>query len=92
MLGRGASDNKGGLVGVLAALAAVMQSHGGLPVNVKYITEGQEEVGSPGMEAWMRQGLATRSRFTSALLFAPVHTRRRLLFLGLQLVSVAPKP
>ena len=58
VLGRGASDNKGGLVGVLAALAAVMKSHGGLPVNVKYIAEGQEEVGSPGMEAWMRDNAA----------------------------------
>lgn len=54
VLGRGASDNKGGLVGVLAAVAAVMKSAGSLPVNLKFIAEGQEEIGSPGMSRWMK--------------------------------------
>ena len=55
VMGRGASDNKGGLVGVLAAVSAVMNATGGLPVNVKFIAEGQEEIGSPGMADWMRK-------------------------------------
>jgi acetylornithine deacetylase/succinyl-diaminopimelate desuccinylase-like protein len=46
LFGRGAADDKGAIAGQLAAVAAYMSSEGGLPVNVKMLVEGEEEVGS----------------------------------------------
>lgn len=43
---RGAADDKGHLVSRLAALAALRESYGYLPCNVKFIVEGEEEEGS----------------------------------------------
>jgi acetylornithine deacetylase/succinyl-diaminopimelate desuccinylase-like protein len=47
---RGANDNKGQFFAHLMAIDA-MQAAGGLPVNVKFLIEGEEEIGSPTMEA-----------------------------------------
>lgn len=47
--GRGVQDDKGGLVGQLAALRAVQETAGMFPVNVKMLVEGLEEVGSPSL-------------------------------------------
>lgn len=46
---RGAADNKGPVVGVLHALRALFASNDAkiLPVNVKILIEGEEEIGSP---------------------------------------------
>ena len=49
LYGRGTSDMKGQIVIVLAAIEALAQS-GGMPVNVKVIFEGEEEIGSPNLE------------------------------------------
>ena len=49
LYGRGTSDMKGQIVVVLAAIEALAQS-GGMPVNVKVIFEGEEEIGSPNLE------------------------------------------
>ena len=46
---RGATDNKGNIVSRLAAIKALLATQGRLPVNVKYIIEGEEEISSPGM-------------------------------------------
>ncbi|MBW1962699.1 MAG: dipeptidase [Deltaproteobacteria bacterium] len=46
---RGASDNKGNMLIPIIAAEALLQSEGGLPVNVKFFFEGQEEIGSPQM-------------------------------------------
>jgi len=43
---RGASDNKGPLWCMLAAVEAVLATEGALPVNVKLLLEGEEESGS----------------------------------------------
>jgi acetylornithine deacetylase/succinyl-diaminopimelate desuccinylase-like protein len=50
---RGASDNKGQLFAMLCGLEACVRSGGGLPVNVKVFLEGEEEIGSPHMEAFL---------------------------------------
>jgi cysteinylglycine-S-conjugate dipeptidase len=47
--GRGAADDKGGLVAHLTALRALRE--GGFPVTVKVIVEGSEEQGSTGLES-----------------------------------------
>ena len=44
---RGASDNKGGFFISLLAAEALLKTTGALPVNVKFLVEGQEEIGSP---------------------------------------------
>jgi acetylornithine deacetylase/succinyl-diaminopimelate desuccinylase-like protein len=47
---RGAADNKGDLVARLAGLHAYKEVHGDLPVAVKFLVEGEEEVGSKNFE------------------------------------------
>lgn len=46
---RGASDDKGHLYVPLVALRAYLNVTGELPVNVKLLLEGEEEIGSPNM-------------------------------------------
>ena len=45
--GRGACDMKGGVVMMAAAVEALLRTNGALPVNLKFLLEGQEEIGSP---------------------------------------------
>ena len=47
--GRGASDDKGGMMTPILAVEALMRTKGKLPVNVKFFFEGQEEIGSPDL-------------------------------------------
>ena len=44
---RGASDDKGNMLIPILAAEAMLKTGGGLPVNVKFFFEGQEEIGSP---------------------------------------------
>lgn len=55
MYGRGASDDKGGLMTPLMAVEALLRSEGALPVNVKFCFEGQEEIGSPQMGGFLNE-------------------------------------
>lgn len=50
---RGAIDDKSGVFLHLKAFESVMQATGSLPVNVKFIFEGEEESGSPTMEPFI---------------------------------------
>lgn len=50
---RGASDNKGNIVARLAALEAILATEGRLPINVKFLIEGDEEIGSPHLGAFV---------------------------------------
>ena len=45
--GRGASDDKGGMLIPILSVEALLKTTGRLPVNVKFFFEGQEEIGSP---------------------------------------------
>ncbi len=45
--GRGVSDNKGNIAARLAAVAAWRAVRGELPLRLKFIIEGEEEIGSP---------------------------------------------
>ncbi|MGD8819561.1 MAG: M20/M25/M40 family metallo-hydrolase, partial [Anaerolineae bacterium] len=44
---RGVSDNKGEIAARLAAIRALRAAHGELPITIRWIIEGEEEIGSP---------------------------------------------
>lgn len=50
---RGATDDKGQLFIHIKSLQALRDRHASLPVNVKLLLEGEEEVGSPGALAFV---------------------------------------
>ena len=54
LFARGASDMKGQIVAVIKAIEAIVKT-GGLPVNVKWIIEGEEEIGSPNLESFISE-------------------------------------
>ncbi|MBW6472403.1 MAG: dipeptidase [Anaerolineaceae bacterium] len=52
LFGRGASDMKGQIIASLAAYHAI-NSTGQIPVNFKFIIEGEEEIGSPNLAGFL---------------------------------------
>lgn len=52
---RGASDDKGQVFMHIKAVEALMNENGSLPVNVKFIIEGEEEIGSPNLEKYIKE-------------------------------------
>lgn len=53
LYGRGAADDLGGWLSQLVAFRAWM-AVGGPPVNVRFLLEGEEEIGSPNLGAFMK--------------------------------------
>jgi acetylornithine deacetylase/succinyl-diaminopimelate desuccinylase-like protein len=51
MYGRGTSDDKGPMLAALGAIERLLDERGRLPVNVRILLEGEEEIGSPNLEA-----------------------------------------
>ncbi|MGC6424739.1 MAG: M20/M25/M40 family metallo-hydrolase [Lentimonas sp.] len=47
--GRGTADNKGPTIVHMTALSRVLVEHPDLPINLTYVIEGEEEIGSPSM-------------------------------------------
>ena len=52
---RGAADNKGDFIARLAAVEAFLSVTGTLPVNVVFLVEGEEEIGSPNLSEIVRE-------------------------------------
>lgn len=52
--GRGCSDDKGPVFVVLKMAQAFIEQEGRLPLNVKFILEGEEEIGSPHFDEYVR--------------------------------------
>lgn len=52
---RGSSDDKGQLFVHLKALESMLANGGTSPVNFKFLLEGEEEIGSPNLSAFVKQ-------------------------------------
>ena len=52
---RGASDDKGNMLAPLLAIEALLRATGALPVNIKLLLEGQEEILSPDLPAFVHR-------------------------------------
>lgn len=50
---RGATDDKGNMFTPVLGVEALLKTEGTLPVNVKFFLEGQEEIGSPQLPAFV---------------------------------------
>ena len=55
LYGRGAVDDKGTYITHVAAVRAWLETAGRLPLNLKVLIEGEEEIGSPGLEAFLKR-------------------------------------
>ncbi len=53
MYGRGVADNKGELLPRLQAVETWLQTHGDLPIKLKFVFEGEEEISSVNLPAWV---------------------------------------
>jgi len=53
--GRGVTDDKGPVLIVLKVAQAFMAQEGKLPLNVKFLFEGEEEIGSPNLPEYVRE-------------------------------------
>jgi acetylornithine deacetylase/succinyl-diaminopimelate desuccinylase-like protein len=54
---RGVADNKGNLVARLAAVEAWLAVRGELPLNVVFVAEGEEEIGSPNLGPFAEENI-----------------------------------
>ena len=52
---RGAADNKGQIMAHILGVEAALASGGELPVNVLFVVEGEEEIGSPNLAAFLER-------------------------------------
>ena len=55
LFARGISDNKSELISRICALRAILTANGELPISIKWIVEGEEEIGSPHFDALTRE-------------------------------------
>ncbi|MFZ8940430.1 MAG: M20/M25/M40 family metallo-hydrolase [Gemmobacter sp.] len=58
LYGRGATDNKSGVLAFTKAAKAFLQVRGEVPANLKFLIEGEEEIGSPNLAAWAARNTA----------------------------------
>jgi acetylornithine deacetylase/succinyl-diaminopimelate desuccinylase-like protein len=54
LFARGASDDKGQVLSHIKSAEAIIKTQGKLPLNLKYLVEGEEEVGSVGLGEFLK--------------------------------------
>jgi acetylornithine deacetylase/succinyl-diaminopimelate desuccinylase-like protein len=52
---RGSTDNKGQILAHILGVESALQERGDLPVNLVLLVEGEEEIGSPNLEAFLKE-------------------------------------
>ena len=55
IFGRGSSDDKSGVMIGIWAIESMLKTDGKLPVNVKFLFEGEEEIGSPNFKNFLEK-------------------------------------
>jgi acetylornithine deacetylase/succinyl-diaminopimelate desuccinylase-like protein len=76
LVARGATDDKGQSYAHLKAVAAMLAERGKLPVNVKFLVEGEEEAGGEAIDAYVKKDGGKRLKadavvISDSSLFAP---------------------
>ncbi len=77
MYGRGTADNKGQMFAHLKAVEAVLRTGSRLPVNLKFMFDPEEEIGSPSLDRFIR---TTGDRFKADIGYysdGPIHPSGR---------------
>jgi len=70
---RGASDDKGQMFALLKGVEAVLRSQGGLPVNLKVLIEGEEEISGEHIERYVRANAARLSADAALVADSPMY-------------------
>jgi len=55
LYGRGVADDKGELLARIQAVETWLATQGDLPVKIKWVAEGEEEIGSVHLESWVEE-------------------------------------
>ena len=67
IFGRGASDDKGGMLIPIISFEAFKKTSGKLPINIKFLFEGQEEIGSPQLPEFVAEN---RNKLSCDMIFS----------------------
>jgi acetylornithine deacetylase/succinyl-diaminopimelate desuccinylase-like protein len=55
IFGRGSADDKGELITRIKAVESFLATEGDVPCNIKFVIEGEEEIGSANIEAYLKK-------------------------------------
>jgi acetylornithine deacetylase/succinyl-diaminopimelate desuccinylase-like protein len=99
LYGRGACDDKGQMFAHVKAIEAHMRARGALPVNVKCLFEGEEEIGSPNLIPFLKRHRRSLATDVVVMSDSPMADRDRPAItyavrggLGLELTVHGPRP
>ena len=57
LYGRGTADNKGQFLAHILAIRSYLDQFGDIPINAKFVLDGEEEAGSPSMDQFVKENL-----------------------------------
>lgn len=55
LYGRGTADNKGQFLAHILSVRSYIEANNGVPVNVKFVLDGEEEISSPSMKGFVEE-------------------------------------